>query len=531
MGEKVLRTLFVVAAVAICVAATPAKRAVPGDVSAPVGKTPGSVVSAPRGSVTPGGTDVNNYFRARGENCYLVFSNFGLFGCHTFQEDYGFHFNVGTYNPPEKYSGLYSWTEAPTLPSYNDYVESVTSLPVWLQLPSSGNLTVRYRAKWDIEEDFDGVELVISTIGNPTKQDNLHPTSAVLGSGQIGQPSTSRYYYEGETSQWMLEEADINAYLGKQVKIRFYFRSDTSNYNPHHGIYIDEFQILQDTTVLYENGFENKSTDAWDSDVVQGNPQEDGWGFSESLPAEINLLNNGQFMAGASASYVADAFTPDWLPTSNGTTNYVRYSNAGTRQPSDPEYRVDQYIYPYSDYVIVDCYVKNGKPEAQSNIYGGVRMNVDIRHNDYERDDDERVIYKSAQRMAMFYDDGQLDQPVCGVMYLAAGNASPTSVNFTNVMDEWMLDGTNFNYMSNGELDYADSASAVNRWAVVIGEGPHQLNMSETFRFAFAILGGDDESDLLANATACRNTFATLPDKTPISVAPTSFGNIKAMFR
>jgi hypothetical protein len=55
--------------------------------------------------------------------------------------------------------------------------------------------------------------------------------------------------------------------------------------------------------------------------------------------------------------------------------------------------------------------------------------------------------------------------------------------------------------------------------------------MSETFRFAFAILGGEDESDLIANATACRNTFATLPDKTPISVAPTSFGNIKAMFR
>jgi hypothetical protein len=55
--------------------------------------------------------------------------------------------------------------------------------------------------------------------------------------------------------------------------------------------------------------------------------------------------------------------------------------------------------------------------------------------------------------------------------------------------------------------------------------------MSEVFRFTFAIVGGDDEDDLLKNADEARNKYKALPDKTPINVAPTSFGKIKALYR
>lgn len=534
MREKAFKATLIAAVAFVCLAASNAEYAGSGDDRAPKGGHPGTFAapSGPSRDDPPG--ELVSFFRARGENCYLVFSNFGLFGCYGFQEDHGFHYNVGVYYPPEKYKGLYSWTDAPSLANYHNFIDTTTTLPIWFQLPAEATtLTVEYRAKWSIEENFDGVELEIAAIGQPTNWKNLRPTSAVRGSGQVGQPDTNRYYYEGEVNVWKLEKADVSSYRGKKVKLRFHFRDDMSNREYHHGIYVDEFRIVRGTsTELYYNGFERPGTDDWQTEVIRGNPKVDEWGYSQALPAEVNFLNNGELIVGASSSYVADAFEPDWKATSLGWKKFVTYSNAETRGLEMPEYRVDQYMYPYRDFVIVDCYVKNGKPETQGNIYAGVRMKVDIKHNETERDDDERVIYKSAQRLAMFYDNGQLDRSLCGVMYLHPNKSrQPTSVNFTTSMSQWKNDAVNFTMMSNGEKDYQDTPSAVNRWAVVIGQGPHTLAQSKVFRFSFAIIGGDNQNDILSNSDRAWDIYKTLPDQTPIHVAPTSFGKIKAIFR
>lgn len=534
MRRLCFKTLLVVAAALVCVAASDFAAKSAGSAGVPKGVEPGAVAtpSGPgRDDEPPGG--LVQYFRATGENCYLVFSNFGLFGCYAFQKDYGFHYNVGVYYPPQKHAGLYSWTDAPTLANYHDFINTTTTIPIWLELPGDAtSIAVEYWAKWDIEEKFDGVELEIVKKSESTNWKNLRPTSTVRGSGQLGQPDPNRYYYEGRTIVWTLEKVDISSYKGSKVRLRFHFRNDMTNREYHHGIYVDDFRVVRDgSTRIYGNGFEHPGTDDWDTKVIRGDEVVDEWGYSQALPAEVNFLNNGQFMVGASSSYVADAFEPDWAATSIGWNKLVNYSNSATRGPAMPEYRVDQYIYAYRDYVIVDCYVKNGKPETQGNIYAGVRMNVDIRHNELERDDDERVTYKGAKRMAMFFDDGQLDEPLCGLLYLHPENGKPKSVNFTSNMELWTDDSANFTAMSNGNYDYLNTNSPVNRWAVVIGQGPHSLDMSEVFRFTFAIVGGDDEDDLLKNADDARNMYKTLPDKTPINVAPASFGKIKALYR
>lgn len=534
MRRLCFKTLLVVAAALVCVAASDFAAKSAGSAGVPKGVEPGAV-AAPSGpgrdDEPPGG--LVQYFRATGENCYLVFSNFGLFGCYAFQKDYGFHYNVGVYYPPEKHAGLYSWTDAPTLANYHNFINTTTTIPIWLELPGDAtSIAVEYWAKWDIEEKFDGVELEIAKKSEPTNWKNLRPTSTVRGSGQLGQPDPNRYYYEGRTIVWKLEKVDISSYKGSKVQLQFHFRNDMTNREYHHGIYVDDFRVVRDgSTRIYDNGFEHPGTDDWDTKVIRGDEVVDKWGYSRALPAEVNFLNNGQFMVGASSSYVADAFEPDWAATSIGWNKLVNYSNSATRGPAMPEYRVDQYMYAYRDYVIVDCYVKNGKPETQGNIYAGVRMNVDIRHNELERDDDERVTYKGAKRMAVFFNDGQLDEPLCGVLYLHPENGKPKSVNFTSNMELWTDDSANFTAMSNGNYDYLNTHSPVNRWAVAIGQGPHTLNMSEVFRFTFAIVGGDDEDDLLKNADDARNMYKTLPDKTPINVAPASFGKIKALYR
>lgn len=529
-----LKTLISVAAALACVAASDFAAKPAADADVPGGAGPGAAAvpwQAGRDDEPPGG--LVQFFRATGENCYLVFSNFGVLGCYALQADHGFHYNVGVYYPPEKHAGLYSWTDAPTLANYNNFVDTTTAIPIWLKLPGDAtSISVEYWAKWDIEDDFDGVELEIAKKSEPTNWKNLRPTSTVRGSGQIGQPDSSRYYYEGTTLVWKLEKVDISSYKGSEVQLRFHFRDDMSNREYHHGIYVDDFRVLRDGgPALYSNGFEHPGTDDWDSDVIRGNPVVDKWGYSQALPAEVNFLNNGEFIVGASSAYVADAFEPDWAATSVGWNKLVNFSNAATRSPTMPEFRVDQYMYAYRDYVIVDCYVKNGKPETQGNIFAGVRMNVDIRHNELERDDDERVTYKGAKRLAAFFDDGQLDEPMCGVLYLHPENAAPTSVNFTTKMGQWTDDSANFDAMSNGQYDYLNVNSPVNRWAVVLGQGPHSLNMSEVLRFTYAVVGGDGENDLLKNADEARNTYKSLPDKTPINVAPSSFGKIKALYR
>lgn len=534
MRLKRLSVLLLAAAACACVAAAAFADAGKGDANVRASAKPDSVAAAPepgRDDKPPGG--LVQYFRASGENCYLVFSNFGLFGCFGYQRNYGFHYNVGAYYPPEKHTGLYSWTDAPSLANYHNFIDTTTYTPIWLELPETAtSITVEYWAKWDIEENFDGVELEIAAIGEPTNWKNLRATSTVRGTGQLGQPDPNRYYYEGESNVWKLEKADITSYKGRHVKLQFHFRDDMTNMAYHHGIYVDDFRVVRDGSVaIYSNDFEHPGTDDWGTYVIRGDEEVDKWGYSQALPGEVNFLNNGQVMVGASSAYVADAFEPDWAATSVGWDKFVTYSNAATRAPAMPEYRVDQYLYAYRDYVIVDCYVKNGKPEVQNNIYAGIRMNVDIKHNELERDDDERVTYDGAKRLAIFYDDGQLDRPLCGLLYLRPGDGPPKSVNFSNNMGQWTDDAVNFTFMSNGEYDYLDTASPVNRWLVVIGQGPHTLNMSEVFRFSFAIVGGDNEDDLLKNADDARSVYKTLPDKTPVNVAPTSFGKIKALYR
>jgi len=489
-----------------------------------------SAVTAPpaRASAGPGG--LVQWFRSAGENCYLVYSNFGAFGGANYQANYGFHFNVGSYFPPERFEGQFSWTDAPSLANYDNNVESTTTSPYIVLPASASTITVEYQAKWCIELNYDGVELELSTRADPATWHNLHPTSAVLGSGQLGQPDSTRYYYEGDSVSWKKETVDISAFRGDSVRLRLHFRSDYDNVGCFHGLYLDDVKVWQDgATLLYADGFENSPQTDWETGVLRG-ADVDRWGPCEALLAELNLLTNGQFMAGPSPSYVADAFTPDWIPAEGSYDNLVHYVNASPQPIDIPQMRVEQFLYPYTDFVIVDCYVKNGRPETLGGVYGGVLMDVDIKHAPVERADDDCVQYNSTYDLAYFFDVGQKDAPTCGVMYLGNGANRASSVNFVN-LPQYTADAVNYGLMSDGEHDYNGVPSSPNRWAVAVGKGPFTLNQSEGFRFTFAVVGGNNEADLLANADLARRIYANLEDHTPIRVAPSSLGRIKALYR
>lgn len=535
-------TAFVVVnlAVALAVAAAGAPitpKAVKTDAGGTrVTGTPGGFVLRSTGAGLPKG-----WYKAQGENCYLVYSDWGILGGIGYVEDYGFHYDLDVYSDPEHYEGLYAWTDSPGLLDYEPYVYTATATPEAVSLPGSAtSIEVRYAAKWAIETDYDGCELVYSTTppnnNNPEVWQNLQATSTVPGAGTVGQPETGDYYYEDKSADWVPgETADVTFLAGQDVYFGFVFRSDQSNPEIMDGIYIDNFEVVADgTNVLYSNDFDDKPMDEWDSFRYTSYGTED-WDFTEGLPMEMNFLRSGEFVVGnsATAGGVADAYTPDWGFIKKYQIDghqVVVFSNSGKVQIGDPEYEVSAHVYPQIDFVLVDCYVKSLRQGTTNNIYAGVVMWMGIKHNEYETFNDDVVTYDSSRDMAVFKDPGGEGESLVGLAYLTEGSTS-TSVNFANTID-FTDDVQTYTLMSNGEHDYNGVNSPEKYWFVVVGEGPHALTRCQTFRYTFALIGGDNLTNLFYNYDNFAEPFSqSIDDYTPVNITEKSLGVIKSMFR
>ncbi len=101
----------------------------------------------------------------------------------------------------------------------------------------SGNLT--FRAKWDIETNWDGVQLQVSVGGGawtPVSTARTQP-----GSGQ-GVQTAGQPWYEGLQSTWVTETISLAPWLGQNnVRFQFVLRTDGSVYKD--GFHFDSFLI------------------------------------------------------------------------------------------------------------------------------------------------------------------------------------------------------------------------------------------------------------------------------------------------
>lgn len=101
----------------------------------------------------------------------------------------------------------------------------------------SGNLT--FRAKWDIEDNWDGVQLQVSVGGGAWTPVTTARTHA--GSGQ-GVQTTGQPWYEGTQSTWVTETVSLTPWLG-QNNVRFQFVLRTDNTVFRDGFHFDSFLI------------------------------------------------------------------------------------------------------------------------------------------------------------------------------------------------------------------------------------------------------------------------------------------------
>ena len=157
-------------------------------------------------------------------------------------------------------------------PSANKTITMATQV----DLPNVLMVVLQFRAKWVLEEDFDYVQLAIST-NNGSTWVPLHGKYTQPGSVyQVpGSP-----LYDGKKGDWVREEISLNEYMGTKVKLRFKFKADQGT--EFDGFYLDDFNI---SMLLDPTGIDKENTAGIFLGMPFPNPSSDRFEISYSLPS------------------------------------------------------------------------------------------------------------------------------------------------------------------------------------------------------------------------------------------------------
>jgi len=151
---------------------------------------------------------------------------------------------------------------------YQNNQNKTISISNEIDLSSAFGANISFYAKWDIENNWDYVQIEVSTNNGSTwiPQCGNYTND---GSDNNGQP-TGEPLYDGNQNDWVLEEIDLSDYLGEQLLVRFQFESDGEVRSD--GFYFDDLKInildenlgandFSETTFnIYPNPVKNKLT-------------------------------------------------------------------------------------------------------------------------------------------------------------------------------------------------------------------------------------------------------------------------------
>ncbi len=129
------------------------------------------------------------------------------------------------------FSANNSFTDSPNGNYPNNHV-SFIELNEPIDLQNAAAAILRFQGKWELETNYDYVQLFIST--NQTDYTPLCGNFTVQNGA--GEPA-----YNGIQEDWVLEEIDLTDYVGQQVTFRFELRTD--EFVTTDGFYFDDFGV------------------------------------------------------------------------------------------------------------------------------------------------------------------------------------------------------------------------------------------------------------------------------------------------
>jgi len=134
------------------------------------------------------------------------------------------------------YSPENSMTDSPNQ-DYDDGENSTLTLDTTISLANVSIAFLRFRAKWNIEEAYDYVQVLAKEVGSTTWTP-LHGNYSSYGNNYL---DPDEPVYDGEQNEWVQEEISLMEYANKDITIRFKFYSD--QYVTEDGYYFDDLTV------------------------------------------------------------------------------------------------------------------------------------------------------------------------------------------------------------------------------------------------------------------------------------------------
>lgn len=132
-------------------------------------------------------------------------------------------------------SAPFSWTDSPN-GDYDRDLFSTHTVAAPIDLTNATTAITRFYAKWDIEANYDYVQFQVSTDGINFESQCGKYTKAGSGNQDEGEP-----LYDGTQAEWVLEEVNLDTYLGEEIYVRFLLVSD--GYVEGDGFYFDDLVV------------------------------------------------------------------------------------------------------------------------------------------------------------------------------------------------------------------------------------------------------------------------------------------------
>lgn len=133
-----------------------------------------------------------------------------------------------------------SFTDSPNSNYANGASKTLTYIPT-IDLTNVSAAKIEFNAKWAIENNYDYTAFEVSTNNGATwtPQCGNYTNAGTSANGSV-QPD-GKPIYDGEQATWVLEEINLNDYLGQQIKVRFSFQADGGV--SEDGFYFDDFKV------------------------------------------------------------------------------------------------------------------------------------------------------------------------------------------------------------------------------------------------------------------------------------------------
>jgi carboxypeptidase T len=176
------------------------------------------------------------------------------------------------------YSFPSSITESPG-GNYSIFQQSELTLDSVIDLTTAEYAAVNFYAKWDLENNYDYVQLLISTDNGVSWSPLCGKYSEIASSDEpAGEP-----VWDAIQNDWIMEDVSLNDYIGMTAKLKFSFLSDQSG--TRDGFYFDDLSVYVVQNTLY-SGFVAIKPDI----TIEPNPVRDFLYLHSESKENLNVL-------------------------------------------------------------------------------------------------------------------------------------------------------------------------------------------------------------------------------------------------